>query len=285
VKKVVAFLNLRSGSVPPDGEDAMAKALSELGYASEIIGFQEGDVAATLRRAIDLSPDYLVAWGGDGSINCALNEAGPDGPPVLALPGGTMNLLHQRLHRGRTQWADILMSALEEPDIAPWAGGEINGQRFYVAVMAGRLTTLSESRELFRSGAILEAISAAAANQAFDMETRLQLRSHIGSRIVSTDATAGAIVMAGERRPRFDVAAIDPATPLDLITVGFQTLLSGWRDADDVSVETAGLVTVEDINGDPVPATIDGEPCELPPVSECRLVPVAAKVLRAKPAA
>jgi diacylglycerol kinase family enzyme len=88
--------------------------------------------------------------------------------------------------------------------------------------------------------------------------------------------------MAGEKRPRFDVAAIDPSTQLDLITVGFQSLFNGWRDADDVSVETASAVTVEDINGDAIPATIDGEPCELPPVSEFRLVPVAAKVLRAK---
>lgn len=282
--KIVAFVNLHSGSVPKEGNEALERVLSDLGYTAEVIAFEEGDVKATLQRAIDQSPDYLIAWGGDGSINCALTAAGPDGPPVLALPGGTMNLLHQRLHNGRTEWEDILRSALEEPQVAPWPAGEIEGQRFYVAVMVGRLTTLSESRELVRKGAFLEAFSVATKNEAFNMETRLQLRSRIGERIVSIDATAGAIVLAGEKRPRFDVAAIDPASQLDLVGVGFQSLLNGWRDAEDVTVEAATAVTVEDIHGDPIPATIDGEPCELPALCEFRLIPVAAQVLRAKPA-
>ena len=119
--KIIAFLNLRSGSVPKDGEDALARALADLGHSADIIAFREGDVLATLQGAVDQSPDYLIAWGGDGSINCALNAAGPDGPAVLALPGGTMNLLHQRLHPGRTEWADILASALEDPEVTPWA--------------------------------------------------------------------------------------------------------------------------------------------------------------------
>jgi len=283
MKKIVAFVNLKSGSVPKGADAELERALDELGYAAEIIAFEEGDVKETLQRAIDQSPDYLIAWGGDGSVNCALSLAGADGPAVLALPGGTMNLLHKRLHHDRTEWEDILTSALTEPDIAPWAAGEIEGQRFYVAVMVGRLTCLSESRELIRKGAFLEAISAAAQNEVFDMETRLMLRSRIGERITGTEATAGAIVLAGERRPRFEMAAIDPASQLDLVSVGFQSLLNGWRDADDVTVETANSVTVEDIHGEAIPATIDGEPCELPAISEFRLIPVAAKVLRAKP--
>ncbi len=283
MKSIVAFVNHHSGSVPKDGSEALEGVLSDLGYTADIISFEEGDVKTTLQRAIDQSPDYLIAWGGDGSINCALTASGSDGPPVLALPGGTMNLLHQRLHHGRTGWEDILRSALKDPQVSPWAAGEVEGQRFYVAVMVGRLTTLSESRELVRKGAFLEAITAAAKNSVFDMETRLQLSSRVGSRIISTDATAGAIVLAGEKRPRFDVAAIDPASQLDLVSVGFQSLLNGWRDAEDVSIETASGVTVEDIHGDPIPATIDGEPCELPPICEFRLIPVAAQVIRAKP--
>jgi len=281
--KIAAFVNLHSGSVPTDAGEALERVLSDLGYSASVVAFEDGDLQAALKQAIDQSPDYLIAWGGDGSINCALTAAGPEGPPVLALPGGTMNLLHQRLHNGRTQWEDILRSALETPEVSPWPAGDIEGRPFYVGVMVGRLTILSESRELLRKGAILEAITAAAKNAAFDIETRLQLRSHVGSRIISTDAVAGAIVLAGEKRPRFDVAAIDPASQLDLVSVGFQSLLNGWRDAEDVSIETASAVTVEDIHDDPIPATLDGEPCELPATCEIRLIPVAAQVLRAKP--
>ena len=284
MKKILALVNLNSGSVPEDAEALLARALSDLGYDGEIIPFGEGDLRDTVRRALDRSPDCLIAWGGDGSLNCAMSIAGPHGPPVLALPGGTMNMLHHRLHHDRTEWQDILASALTDPEIVPWAAGEIEGHRFYVAVMAGRLTTLSESRELVRKGAILEAIGTAAKNEVFDMETRLDFRSRIGARTVKTLATAGAVILAGERRPRFDVAAIDPASQLDLVSVGFQSLFSGWRDAEDITVEVATTVTLEDVHGDPIPATIDGEPLELPAICEFRLVPHSARVLRAKPA-
>lgn len=285
MQKIIALLNLHSGSVPRDGEAALTQALSDLGASAEIIAFESGELQGALQRAIEQAPDCLIVWGGDGSINCALSACGPEGPAVLALPGGTMNLLHQRLHNGRTDWKDILASALTDPEIAPWAAGEIDGQRFYVAVMVGRLTSLSESRELVRKGALFEAITAAAKNEVFNMETRLHLHSHRGSGTVSTPATAGAVVLAGEKRPRFDVAAIDPSSQLDLVSVGFQSLISGWRDASDVAVEVAGTVTLEDIHGEPIPATIDGEPYELPARCEFRLIPSSARVIRAKPAA
>lgn len=283
MKKILALVNLKSGSVPDDAEQLLSKALSDLGFDGEVVPFGEEDLKTTARRAIDKGADALIAWGGDGSVNCVMSTSGPSGPPVLALPGGTMNMLHQRLHHGRTEWLDILTSALTDPKIAPWAAGEIEGHRFYVAVMAGRLTTLSESRELVRQGAILEAIGAAARNEVFDMETRLDFRSRVGSRTVKMLATAGAVVLAGERRPRFDVAAIDPDSQLDLVSVGVQSLLKGWRDADDVTVEIATSVVLEDVHGEPIPATIDGEPIELPAISEFRLVPDSARVIRAKP--
>ena len=284
MQKIVALLNQNSGSVPRDGAGALAQALSDLGRSADIMPFESGDLAGTLSEAIGKSPDCLIVWGGDGSINCALSASGPDGPPVLALPGGTMNMLHQRLHHGLTSWHDILASALAEPEIVPWAAGEIDGHAFYVAVMVGRLTTLSESRELVRKGALLEAIGAAARNEAFDMKTRLKLSSRYAARTVITPATAGAIILGGERRPRFDVAAIDPDSQMDLVSVGFQSLNGGWRDAEDIEMEIATSVLLEDDHGDPIPSTIDGEPRELPPVCEFRLIPKSARVIRARTA-
>jgi diacylglycerol kinase family enzyme len=283
LKKIVALLNPHSGSVPKDAAAALDQALAELGQTASIEAFEDGDLQGALKRAIDQSPDVLIVWGGDGSVNCALGACGPDGPPVLALPGGTMNLVHQRLHNGRTQWQDMMTAAMSDPEIVPWTAGEIEGRRFYVAVMVGRVTTLSESRELVRKGALFEAITAAAKNEVFNMETRLNLYAHRGSGSVITPATAGAIVLAGERRPRFEVAAIDPSSQLDLVSVGFQSLISGWRDAEDVTVEIASKVTLEDVHGEPIPATIDEEPFELPPMCDFRLVPDSARVVRAKP--
>ncbi|MEQ9505754.1 MAG: diacylglycerol kinase family protein [Hyphomonas sp.] len=282
MQKIVALLNQNAGSVPRDGADALSDHLSDIGRSAEIMPFEAGELTAKLDEAISMSPDCLIVWGGDGSINCALSACGPEGPPVLALPGGTMNMVHQRLHDGLTDWKDILASALSKPEIVPWAAGEIDGHSFYVAVMVGRLTTLSESRELVRKGALLEALGAAAKNEVFDMETRLKLSSRFAARTITTAATAGAIILGGERRPRFDVAAIDPGSQLDLVSVGFQSLINGWRDAEDVTVEIATSVCLEDDHGEPIPSTIDGEPYELPPVCEFRLIPKSARVIRAR---
>lgn len=285
MRKIIALMNKSSGSVPADGAHALAQAMSDLGRTAEILTFESGDLASALSEAIALKPDCLIIWGGDGSVNCALRAAGPEGPSVLALPGGTMNMVHQRLHHGLTDWKAILASALSEPEIVPWAAGAIDGQSFYVAVMVGRLTTLSESRELIRKGALLEAIGAATKNEAFNMETRLKLSSRYGARTVTTPATAGAVVLAGERRPRFELAAIDPTSQLDLLNIGFQSLLNGWRDAEDVTVEIATSILLEDDHGEPIPATIDGEPYELPPVCEFKIIPKSARVVRARPSA
>ncbi len=285
MKSIIAMVNQQSGSVPQDGATALGAALAGLGYDAEIVPFGEGDLQEDLARAVARRPDCLIAWGGDGSINCALTACGPDGPPVLALPGGTMNLIHQRLHRDQTGWEAILRSALTDPEVVPWAAGDAGGRRFYVAVMAGRLTQLSESRELVRKGSLVEAIGAAMKSEAFDMSTRLRLKSRSGGQTVTAEATAGAIVLAGDRRPRFDVAAIDPDGPADLVSVALQSLFKGWRDAEDVDVEPAQTVILEDTHGEAIPATLDGEPCELPAVCHIRLVPNAVRVLRARPSA
>lgn len=282
--KIAAILNTQSGSVPATGAAELSLVLAEFGYAAEIFDFSEGDFRALVDRAIGQSPDYLIAWGGDGSINCAFSASGPSGPPVLALPGGTMNMIHQRLHRDQAGWQDILRSALSEPEPVGWAAGEADGHRFFVAVMAGRITQLSESRELVRKGALIEAVGAAAQNNVFDMETRLAIHSQLAGQTVLTEATAAAIILAGDRRPRFDVAAIDPNSPFDLMSVGLQSLFKGWRDAEDVTVEPATRVSLADLHGEPIPATLDGEPIALPAACEIRLIPDAVRVLRAKPA-
>ena len=47
MKKIAAFVNHHSGSVPEDGSEAPERILSDPGYTSDIISFEEGDVKAT----------------------------------------------------------------------------------------------------------------------------------------------------------------------------------------------------------------------------------------------
>jgi hypothetical protein len=46
MKKIAAFVNHHSGSVPEDGSEAPERVLSGPGYTADIISFEEGDVKA-----------------------------------------------------------------------------------------------------------------------------------------------------------------------------------------------------------------------------------------------
>jgi diacylglycerol kinase family enzyme len=42
---------------------------------------------------IDSAPDAVLVLAGDGTARAAAEMAGPDGPLIAPLPGGTMNML------------------------------------------------------------------------------------------------------------------------------------------------------------------------------------------------
>ena len=77
---------------------------------------------------------------------------GPDGPPVLPLPGGTMNMLHQRVHGGIADWQTCLVEAVlrRRPEIIPAV--RVNDKLVFIGAMIGRLTGLAKARETIRDG-------------------------------------------------------------------------------------------------------------------------------------
>ena len=56
-------------------------------------------------------------WSGDGTVACTFENAGPDGPPILPLPGGTMNLFHKQIHGGPCEWRECLERGLSRLDV------------------------------------------------------------------------------------------------------------------------------------------------------------------------
>jgi len=75
MKKIVAFVNHHSGSVPEDGSEALERVLSHPGYTGVIISFEEGDVKAA--RRLPLS----TARGWQSRTNRA--QAPDPGQPLL----------------------------------------------------------------------------------------------------------------------------------------------------------------------------------------------------------
>lgn len=123
------------------------------------------DVGASLVRQVDLSredlpkppdnaPDVIISLGGDGTANAVIERYGTeDGPLLLVLPGGTMNLLARKLHgdasieevieRAFADGHEIKLPLIESPDI-----------RSMVGVIAGPAAAWGDVREDLRRGAL-----------------------------------------------------------------------------------------------------------------------------------
>tara|TARA_R110000787_G_scaffold22424_6_gene65172 strand:- start:6389 stop:7435 length:1047 start_codon:yes stop_codon:yes gene_type:complete len=280
--KLFALINAASGSTPNNAEEALLEELGKLGLTADILPAGGADIVSAVQAALDAKPDTLIVWGGDGSVACALSASGPSGPPVLALPGGTMNMVHKRLHDGETDWKAILSSALQSPSPEPFSAGCVADHHFFVAAMMGQVTTLAESREAARNGQLLKAAEIAVQSDAMNIERRLRLESmHSGGK-QTFDAVAAAVVIGDGDVPRLEVAAIEPRSTFDWMAIAVDALLNGWRDADSIDMDETRSVRVTDIEGQDFPATIDGETVAMPSGTVISLKRHAANVLRAR---
>ena len=94
LRRVEVVVNPASGGVGAKAAsecEALCRAFEGVDWnlveADPVRGDQA--VADALARA----PDLLVVLAGDGTARSAANVAGPSGPLVAPLPGGTMNML------------------------------------------------------------------------------------------------------------------------------------------------------------------------------------------------
>ncbi|WP_428630777.1 diacylglycerol/lipid kinase family protein [Sphingopyxis sp.] len=115
------------------------------------------DAAELQRQDIDL----LLVWTGDGTINAAARQAdGWDGA-ILALPGGTLNLLSKALHGDRPV-REILADALHgEARRSPIPTITSDAGTAFITVIAGPATRWAEVRETMRQDGLIEASRAA----------------------------------------------------------------------------------------------------------------------------
>jgi diacylglycerol kinase family enzyme len=153
--------NTQSGS----HDDAVRQQIVELCRANgaplvATFALPDGDIpdAAELRRQ-DI--DLLLVWTGDGTINAAARRAAGWGGAILALPGGTLNLLSKALHGDRPV-LEILADALEKPTRrSPIPTIRCEAGEAFITVVAGPATRWAEVRETMRQDGLIEASRAA----------------------------------------------------------------------------------------------------------------------------
>jgi len=275
---IKAIINTESGSVPTDAGNALSAELSDgLDTLSCVVGSE----LCNAMEGLDLSrEDTLIVWGGDGTAAAALTRCSTTGAAVLALPGGTMNLLHRRIHGDVSDWRDILHAALStEP--RPLSAGCVNDAPFFVALMAGRLTHLTEVRETLRSGDIAGAARHAAGSDALDLRSALKVDRSGATRHAT--ALAAFLPEAPSAGP-LEVGLLDPDHLAELALTSFAAILSDWRSAPGVDYETWDRFRLELTDGPWIDITLDGEARKADENMEVRFLENAARVLSARQA-
>ncbi len=207
------------------------------------------DVAELQRQDIDL----LLVWTGDGTINAAATQgAGWDGA-ILALPGGTLNLLSKALHGDRPV-SEILTDALQGrarrspiPTVVSDAGTA------FITVVAGPATRWAEVRETMRQDGLIEA--SRAAPDALD-----EMMNAPGVRVGAGGKAYPAVILTPMPGGIRADGILTEGTG-DVLRHGLAWLGGDFRDGPSEPVASGEIVVLE--SDQPISLEFDGELAEV----------------------
>jgi diacylglycerol kinase family enzyme len=252
--RALVIVNEHAGSV---GRGAKDKLLSELAA----LGCETIEAVSSLDR---LTPgaasgaDVIIVLGGDGTARGAA-QMFADGPPLVLLPGGTLNVLPHALYGDQRAWPEALKAALTQGRTARLVGGDANGKSFFVAAIFGAPTLLARAREAARAGRLLSAWRRLrhASRRAFARRLAARPANGFAARAeaigVLCPAYSGDIEGQSLEWVRLDVARVT-----DMMRVGMRAVIGGWRD--DPTIDLSHTLRGEIRSLGIIPATLDGEP-------------------------
>jgi diacylglycerol kinase family enzyme len=278
--RVEVIVNIASGSV---GRDAPAQAeaiLAAHGVEGPVHAPAEGELETCLRAAIARRPDALLIVAGDGTARAAAEMAGPDGPMIAPLPGGTMNMLPHALY-GAIPWPEAMANCLREGGQERMvSGGEVNGRLFFVAAILGSPALWAPAREAARAGRAGLALIRArrAMRRAFSSRLRYVLDGRPKGKTEALSLMCplvSAELRADEQA--LEAAALDPSSAFDIFRLGVNTVTGNWRDDPSVIVGRCRVGKVW--AGGAIPAILDGEPVRLDATVAIRFRPKAFRAL------
>lgn len=256
------IVNTRSGTTPAGAKDYIAAKFGDMGHTLNVIDFGIDDIESEIERHIGTSEAPIIAWGGDGTI-CFVLDIVDNRLPVLAIPGGTMNMVHRKIH-GRDTNVEELTEAFKNDELeeSELTKGSANGHSFYVAAMLGELTQLTDVRESIRQGRPLNALNALVSSDVFNFDQDLKVS---GDGKLNTGCLHDAAALAAfinESGLGFDVGQINPHSLAELLAIGLEASISDWKDAGRIAFTQQRSVLVE-AKAPVVKSTLDGEPAEL----------------------
>jgi diacylglycerol kinase family enzyme len=253
--RAFVLVNEAAGGVGKGARDKLLAILAETGAQTLAVREDVADLAACRREAF--KADVIVVLGGDGTARAAA-EAFSAGPPLILLPGGTLNVLPHALY-GDRNWEEALRAALTSGRIVRLVGGKANGKKFFVAALFGAPTLLARARESVRKGHFLEALRRF--NHAFRRMFSRALAVHAEGSATARVEGLGVLCPAyvGEvSDDTLEWVQLDVSRVTEFVRVGMRAVIGGWRGDDTIELSRAqkGVLRSRGV----IPAVLDGEP-------------------------
>lgn len=269
------LVNPASGSNESSSAETLCAALGQRGWqVDRVVAFPDDPLPdlATLEAA---GIDLLVIYTGDGTMSGAINALAGWSGKILALPGGTMNLLPLRLHR--TLDLDVILdiaanggARARRPDCVRCDAGVA-----LAGLLVGPGTAWSRVRRSMRNLAIadmaretVEAIRHTAAGPGIIVADRRATREG-GYPLVE--------LTPGEHGIQIHGYYADAA--LDYAGQAWALLRRRFREGPHDRLGIAESITLASADGSPLACLIDGEPAECPPESCFRVEPCGVDLL------
>lgn len=256
-RKAFVLFNPKAGSVTPGDRQKLMAALCDNGIAHFAFYGAEKLSKQLLQRAKQF--DVLVVLGGDGTAKTVAELAPRDGPPLILLPGGTLNILPHALY-GAIPWPEALKQALERGYVTNLPTGRANGRAFYIAAIFGAPTLLARAREAVREGNYLTALRRFHHAGARMFSHKVRGRTGSKGRFQKSDAVGVLLpAFSGDIEGKeMEWVRLTTDRLLDFARVSLRALSDAWRNDPSIEIDITqkGEITSHGI----IPATLDGEP-------------------------
>ena len=278
--KVGAIINASSGGCDLESEPKMLSILTRAGIVNPKTWCGEGkEMERFFAEAAGQKLNIFIVLGGDGTIRRAAEACTETSSYLIALPGGTMNMLPRALY-GDVSWEDALKNTLTAPSAKLLSGGRAMDKHFFVAAIIGAPALWAESRESMREGDISDAIEKGSVAFQNMFETKVQ---YIISGGIKGKAEAIALICPliseemCDSEQSLEAAVIDVESAGGLIGLATTAAFGKWRDDRNVLLTKAKHVVVQSQRD--IPAILDGENVSLGTSTEIDFVSKGVNVL------
>lgn len=254
--KALVIFNEKAGSVNAGDREKLVAAVTAAGVEDYTVLAASRMTKRLLARVKAF--DVLIVLGGDGTARAAAELAPRDGPPLVLLPGGTLNILPKALY-GDLAWPEALAAAFERGVVKRLTAGRANGRAFYVAALLGAPTLLARAREAMREGRLTKAWDRFRVfwRRAFNRDLRARPDRQTARRAEGVGVLCPAF-SGGIEAEHLEWVHLDAGHILDLARLGVRAISAGWRN--DPTVEITPCRGGDIVSLGAIPATLDGEP-------------------------